>query len=169
MLLTNPYVHVIALDFSKAFDTVRHTSVLDKLNLLNLPDHIHSWLVSYCEQHSHCTRHEGLISDINSISASVIQGSALGPAAFIVTSFDLTTTVTDNKMKKYADDCYLIIPASHSSSIPSELLHVGEWALVSSFFYPTRFICFRFFYSSYPKVPIFSLSTRSWKKSIYKK
>jgi len=44
MLSTNPYmsiVHVIALDFSKAFDTVRHTWVLDKLNLLNLPDHIY--------------------------------------------------------------------------------------------------------------------------------
>jgi len=131
MLTTNPYVHFIALDFSKAFDTVRHTSVLDKLNLFNFPDHIYNWLVSYFEQHSHCTRHEGLISDINKISASVIQGSALGPASFIVTASDLTPTVPGNKMKKYAEDCYLIIPASNLSSIPSELFHVGEWDLSS--------------------------------------
>jgi len=116
MLATNPYVHVLALDFSKAFDTVRHSSVLDKLNLLNLPDHIYNWQVSYFEQQSHCTRHEGLISDNNQISASVIQGSALSPAAFIVIASDLTTALPGNKMKKYADDCYLIIPGSRVRS-----------------------------------------------------
>ena len=28
--VTNPYVHVIALDFSKAFDTVRHSTLMEK-------------------------------------------------------------------------------------------------------------------------------------------
>jgi len=71
-----------------------------------------------------------LISDINSISASGIQGSALGLETVIVTASDLTTTVPENTMKKYADAyCYLVITASNSYSIPSELLHVVEWAL----------------------------------------
>jgi len=74
-----------------------------------------------------------LISELNKISASVIQCSALELAAFIVTASDLTTTVPGNKMKKYVDDCYLIIPASSSSSIPSELLHLGDWTLEYNF------------------------------------
>ena len=38
MLSCHPYVHVIALDFSKAFDTVRHSTLLEKLAKLDLPD-----------------------------------------------------------------------------------------------------------------------------------
>ena len=38
LLNTNDYVRVIALDFSKAFDTVRHTALFDKLSMLDIPD-----------------------------------------------------------------------------------------------------------------------------------
>jgi len=31
MLMTEPYVHVIALDFSHAFDVVRNSTLFDKL------------------------------------------------------------------------------------------------------------------------------------------
>ena len=40
MLVTQPFVHVIALDFSKAFDSVRHFSVLSKLSEINIPSNI---------------------------------------------------------------------------------------------------------------------------------
>ena len=36
LLTTNPYVVVIALDFSKAFDTVRHCTLLEKLGRLDI-------------------------------------------------------------------------------------------------------------------------------------
>ena len=32
LLLTNPFVHLIALDFSKAFDTVRHSTKMEKFS-----------------------------------------------------------------------------------------------------------------------------------------
>ena len=40
ILRTNPFVIVIALDFSKAFDTVRHATLMEKLAKLGLPDHV---------------------------------------------------------------------------------------------------------------------------------
>jgi len=86
MLKVSPYVHMISLDFSKAFDTVRHTTHLDKLALLPLSDFV--WLVNYFIGHSHCTRFKNTLSGLANINASVIQGSALGPAAFIVAASD---------------------------------------------------------------------------------
>ena len=56
MLTTNPYVIVICLDFSKAFDTVRHTTLLEKLAQLDLPEHVYNWLADFFSGHSHCTQ-----------------------------------------------------------------------------------------------------------------
>ena len=47
MLQTEPYVHVIALDFSKAFDTVRHQTLLAKCSDLPIPDCTYNWLLEY--------------------------------------------------------------------------------------------------------------------------
>ena len=43
-------------------------------------------------------------------TASVIQGSAIGPASFVVNAADLTPVTTENSLAKYADDTYLIVP-----------------------------------------------------------
>jgi len=45
-LETNQYVVVLALDFSKAFDTVRHCSLMEKVAQLDLPDNVYNWLAS---------------------------------------------------------------------------------------------------------------------------
>jgi len=41
------YVHLIALDFSKAFDTVRHSSLLSKVADLQIDDQIYNWIVDF--------------------------------------------------------------------------------------------------------------------------
>ena len=42
LLDTHPYVIVYALDFFKAFDSVRYSSVLNKFPKMNLPDNIYN-------------------------------------------------------------------------------------------------------------------------------
>jgi len=55
------------------------------------------------------------------------------PAAYVVTAGDLTATTSGNSLCKFADDIYLIIPASNEASRPSELVSqtagVGDDAL----------------------------------------
>jgi len=48
------------------------------------------------------------------ITASIIQGSAIGPALYAVNAADLHTVFISNIILKYADDTYLIIPASNT-------------------------------------------------------
>jgi len=112
LLLTNPYVIVIALDFSKAFDTVRQHTLLDKIAQLDLPDHIYNWLVNFFNGHSHQTKYGNVMSAFKSISASIIPGSAIRPASYVVNGSNLHTVSDGNEVLKYADDTYLIIPAA---------------------------------------------------------
>ena len=61
-LQSNPYVIIYALDFSKAFDSVRHSAVLDKLSRLDIPDHIYNWVEAFFRNHSHCTKFSDKVS-----------------------------------------------------------------------------------------------------------
>ena len=128
LLSTNPYVIIIALDFSKAFDTVRHHTLLQKLAMLNIPDCVYNWMVAFFEGHTHCTKLNGLTSTFLAITASVIQGSAIGPASFVVNAADLTPITPGNLLAKYADDTYLIVPASNVDSRSLELENIEKWA-----------------------------------------
>ena len=100
---------VISLDFSKAFDTVRHSSLLNKPAQLDFPDHIYNLLADVFYNHSHCTLFHDQQSSLLDNTASIIQGSAIEPAAYVVTAGDLTAAVSGNSLCKFANDINLII------------------------------------------------------------
>ena len=104
LLSQHDYVIVLALDFSKAFDSVRHSTLFDKLARLYIPDHVYNWLVEYFQDHSHCTKYENNTSALADISASIIHGSAIGPASYVVHASDLVSITAGNSLCKYADD-----------------------------------------------------------------
>ena len=80
MLIKHPYVgYISASDFSKAFDTVRHYTLLEKLAKLDRPDEAYDWVKDFFDGHSHCTRFARATSPLVKIVASNIQGSAMGP------------------------------------------------------------------------------------------
>jgi len=88
-LVNNPYVIVIAIDYSKAFDTVRHSTLLAKMAQLDIPDCTYNWLVDFFNGHSHHTKPDEQTSTLKTISASIIQGSAIGLASYVVDASDL--------------------------------------------------------------------------------
>jgi len=47
LLQTIEYVHINALDFSKAFDMVKHNTLASKLADVPLPDNDFHWLINY--------------------------------------------------------------------------------------------------------------------------
>ena len=128
MLTTNPDVIVLSLDFSETFDTVRHTTLMKKLAQLDLPGSVYNWLTESFSGHTHCTTYQGQTSSFESISASIIQGSSIGPATYIVNAADLNPVTHGNRMIKFADDTYIIIPAVNASSRQAELSNGEAWA-----------------------------------------
>ena len=128
LLTTNDFVIVYALDFSKAFDSVWHSTVLSKMSLLDIPDNIYNWIEYFFREHSHCTKFGHDVSHFRDISASIIQRSGIGPVSYVVTASDLHPVNSGNLMSKYADDTYLVIPASNANTCTAEVEHIEAWS-----------------------------------------
>jgi hypothetical protein len=62
------------------------------------------------------------------ITASIIQGSAFGLVSYVVISSGLRTVTPGSEVLKYADDTYLLVPASNVESRVAELDNVERWA-----------------------------------------
>jgi len=96
---------------------------------LDVPNyHLQLDVRDYFQGHSHCTKFDSRVSAFLEIHASVFQGSALGPASYVITAADLRTRHHENRLLKYADDTYLIVPAVVSYTVEEELNHIAEWS-----------------------------------------
>ena len=82
----------------------------------NIPDPIYNWLVDFFTDRKHCTIFQGLTSEVLDITASIIQGSAIGPVSYVINASDLSTVTPGNSLHKYADDTYIVIPARNAQS-----------------------------------------------------
>ena len=105
---------VISLDFSKAFDTVRHSTLLAKMAELDLPVPVYNWLVDFFKGHIHRTVFNGEESPTISISASITRGSGIGPASYDVAAADLRSMHSGNSLVKFAGDTYLVVPSANA-------------------------------------------------------
>jgi hypothetical protein len=124
---TEPFAIVLALDFRKAFDTVRNSTLLENLAQLDIPDHVYSWLSEFFTSHLHCVKYQSDVSTLLEITASIIQGSATRSASYVIHAADLKAVTPGNDLCKYAHNTYLIIPASKLDSRRAELVNVEIW------------------------------------------
>jgi len=70
------------LDFCKAFDSLDHQLLLDKLFQLNVHPDVLKWFQNYLSDRWHHVKSISGISEWRSIRGGIPQGSALGPLLF---------------------------------------------------------------------------------------
>ena len=92
------------LDFSKAFDTVNHRLLLEKLSILGFSQKALDWVTSYLSN-----RYQKVVLNNDSspwvmIKNGVPQGSILGPLLFNILVSDMRQFIKFNSGHGYADD-----------------------------------------------------------------
>ena len=129
MLADNDYVHVFSFDFSKAFDTVRHTSLTSKLAQLELPD-IYNWAVNFFEDHAHWALHQIRRCHFsNTQRHSRIGARSRVLHCHCVRSASCSRPKRDHRrIFKFADDTYLIVPGVNTDTCGDEIQHLQAWA-----------------------------------------
>ena len=99
----------IFADMSKAFDTVNHSILVNKLENYGVKGQILEWIKNYLNSRKQCTMVNGTRSTLRNIECGVPQGSILGPVLFLIYINDLEHCCTNVHMRFYADDTVLYV------------------------------------------------------------
>lgn len=115
----------IFCDLSKAFDTIDHPRLLNKLHRLGVRGRALSLLRSYLINRQQIFKLNDESSEPSSVPCGVPQGSVLGPLLFITYINDLLGLDTPAKIMSFADDTVLFIE-SRGQNIPCLLNRASE-------------------------------------------
>ena len=97
----------IYVDLSKAFDTISHASIVEKLPDFGITGLPQQWFCSYLfGRHQQVSYHQTMSSP-EPIFCGVPQGSILGPLLFLLHFNDAANVLSHCKIVKYADDTVL--------------------------------------------------------------
>ena len=103
---SNLITGVLFLDVRKAFDSLNHKILINKLQNLGLETKIINWFDSYLDRNQ-ILRYKGVSSHELNVISGIPQGSILGPTLFIFYINDIFAEITGVKIKMFADDCVL--------------------------------------------------------------
>jgi hypothetical protein len=131
------------IDLSKAFDTISHDILLDKLHFYGIENTPLTWFRSYLSDRKQYVEYDGTNSRLTDITTGVPQGSVLGPLLFLIYVNDMSNISNDLHFVLYADDTSIESPlstfecqasisgSSISESINNELKKLFDWLCVN--------------------------------------
>ena len=117
----NSFAAGVFVDLQKAFDTVDHTILLNKLNHYGIRGVTNNWFKSYLSNRRQYVTINGFKSDVAIMKYGVPQGSVLGPLLFIIYINDLHYAIKFCSTRHFADDTNLLITNKNLKQLKKHL------------------------------------------------
>ena len=107
----------VFLDFSKAFDTVNHKILLDKLYLYGIRGTALDWITNYLSDRKQYVVYNNTKSDEKHITCGVPQGSILGPLLFLLYVNDICNVSDILFPILFADDTNIFLNGKNTDEL----------------------------------------------------
>ena len=124
------YVGMVLLDLQKAFDTVDHEILCNKLETMGID--FTDWFKSYLGGRKQIVIANGVSSEPQTVKCGVPQGSILGPLLFLCYVNDMPISLKCNLLL-YADDSALMVsgsdPKQIEKTLSDELKSCRQWLI----------------------------------------
>ena len=121
----------MALDLSKAFDTIDHSILISKLSNFKLGRNTTNFFSDYLRDRTYTVRTNNSCSDVCNVAVGVPQGSILGPLLFTMYVNDLPEVVNYTEVIMYADDTTIItsskFPSNIQVNLAADLCSLESW------------------------------------------
>ena len=124
LLEINKCVRCLLIDFSKAFDSVDHIILINKLKSLQILDNVIQWVVSFLTDRTQFVKMGKKCQFTRVINRSIVQGSGIGLTLFVIYIIYLKPVGSTNYVTKYAGDAILLVPEKCDIDITLELQNV---------------------------------------------
>ena len=111
---------MILIDLQKAFDTIDHSILLEKMKCLSFSESTIRWFTSYLSNRSFIVSVGKELSSRGKLNCGVPQGSILGPLLFLLYVNDMPQAV-NSELLLYADDTCLFFVGKDSKIIGDQL------------------------------------------------
>ncbi|CAB3997187.1 Hypothetical predicted protein [Paramuricea clavata] len=129
------YLIAQMIDLKKAFDTVDHEILLQKLKLVGITGSAFLLLKSYLTGRTQRCEVNGSISGENDVKCGVPQGSILGPLFFLLYINDLPACLSKTKPRLFADDTNITAAGECLSdledAVNSDLEMLRKWLIAN--------------------------------------
>ena len=120
---------MIIMDFSKAFDTVPHNWLLNKLNRYGIHNNTHTWISNFLK----CRKQRVVVGGEHSTWTNVVSGvpqdTVLGPLLFLIYINDLPDNI-NSTVRLFADDYVLYREIKNefdSHELQKDLNRLAQW------------------------------------------
>ncbi len=126
---------VVFIDLKKAFDTIDHQIMLQKLRNYGIDQMSLTWFESYLTNRTQKCRVNDQLSNSAPVTCGVPQGSNLGPILFLIYINDLPNCLNHAIPRMFADDTSISYSANTTGEpqnvINSELKKLNSWLITN--------------------------------------